>query len=70
MKILDMLAAEKKDFKRQDLLVLFVFLACLLAGLVMFNDYGASWDENIMQVYADQSLENYDRWYEKGTVIL
>lgn len=70
MKIMDMIAAEKEGFKRQDLLVLFVFLACLLAGLVMFNDYGASWDENIMQVYADQSLENYDRWYEKGEVKL
>lgn len=36
----------------------------------MFDDYGASWDENIMQVYADQSLKNYAEWRDKGEIKL
>ncbi len=60
----------KEKFNKQDFVVLCVFLICLLAGLFMFNDYGASWDENIMQVYADQSFENYAQWFNKGEVKL
>ena len=59
-----------EGLKRQNLWVLSLFFVCLLAGLFMFNDYGASWDENIMQVYADQSLKNYAEWREQGGVKL
>ncbi|RJP53110.1 MAG: hypothetical protein C4557_05085 [Anaerolineaceae bacterium] len=58
----------KEGLKRQNLWVLSVFFVCLLAGLIVFNDYGASWDENIMQVYADQSLKNYVEWREQGEI--
>lgn len=60
----------KQDLNGQTLWTLFAFFACLLAGLFMFDDYGASWDENIMQVYADQSLKNYAEWREQGEVKL
>ncbi|MBI3167492.1 MAG: hypothetical protein HYZ22_03385 [Chloroflexi bacterium] len=63
-------SAVKEGIKRQNLWVLSLFFVCLLVGLVVFNDYGASWDENIMQVYADQSLKNYVEWREQGEVKL
>ncbi len=60
----------KQYLAGQTLWTLLAFFIILLAGLFAFNDYGASWDENIMQVYADQSLKNYGEWRNRGEVKL
>lgn len=60
----------KEKFIKYDLFVISILLICLAVGLFVFNDYGASWDENIMQVYADQSLNNYSEWRNNGEIKL
>ncbi|MBL8091783.1 MAG: hypothetical protein JNJ43_15710, partial [Anaerolineales bacterium] len=48
----------------------FIFLLILLAGLLTFDDYGQSWDEDSLQTYAIKSLNAYSTWREAGIVNL
>lgn len=48
----------------------FIFLIILLAGLLTFDDYGQSWDEDSLQTYAIKSLNAYTTWREEGVVHL
>jgi hypothetical protein len=48
----------------------FIFLIILLAGLLTFDDYGQSWDEDSLQTYAIKSLNAYSTWREEGVVNL
>ncbi len=48
----------------------FIFLTILLAGLLTFDDYGQSWDEDSLQKYAIKSLNAYSTWREAGAVNL
>lgn len=48
----------------------FIFLTILLAGLLTFDDYGQSWDEDSLQNYALKSLNAYSTWREAGVVNL
>jgi hypothetical protein len=45
-----------------------VFAICLLAGLLMFRNYGISWDESLIGIYANQSLDAYADWGQKGAM--
>ncbi|MFN3492777.1 MAG: hypothetical protein ACK40V_11225 [Anaerolineales bacterium] len=47
-----------------------VFTIILLAGLLTFDDYGQSWDEDSLQTYALKSLNAYSTWREQGIVNL
>lgn len=47
-----------------------IFTLILLAGLLTFNDYGQSWDEDSLQTYAVKSLNAYTTWREQGIVNL
>jgi hypothetical protein len=58
----------QKEFWKQNTAVLLIFSLCLFAGLLTFKQYGASWDENLLQIYADQSLKSYSTWQTKGEV--
>ncbi|MBL8097715.1 MAG: hypothetical protein JNK81_00935 [Anaerolineales bacterium] len=48
----------------------FIFLIILLAGLLTFDNYGQSWDEDSLQTYATKSLNAYSTWREEGIVNL
>lgn len=48
----------------------FILLTVLLAGLLTFDDYGQSWDEDSLQTYAIKSLNAYSTWREAGIVNL
>jgi hypothetical protein len=48
----------------------FIFLIILLAGLLTFDNYGQSWDEDSLQTYAIKSLNSYSTWREQGIVNL
>jgi hypothetical protein len=58
----------QKEFWKQNTVVLLIFGLCLFTGLLIFNHYGASWDEDLLQIYADQSLKLYSTWQNKGEV--
>jgi hypothetical protein len=58
----------QRELLKQNAVVLLVFGLCLLAGLLTFKQYGASWDENLLQIYADQSLKSYSTWRNKGDI--
>ena len=53
---------------KRNLPVLLLFSLILLAGLLTFRQYGESWDENLLQIYAGQSIESYSTWAQKGEV--
>lgn len=53
---------------KRNLPVLLLFALILLAGLLTFDQYGESWDENLLQIYAEQSIESYSTWAQKGKV--
>lgn len=48
----------------------FIFTIILIAGLLTFDDYGQSWDEDSLQTYAVKSLNAYTTWREEGIVNL
>jgi len=48
----------------------FIFLIILPAGLLTFDDYGQSWDEDSLQTYSIKSLNAYSTWREAGIVNL
>lgn len=48
----------------------FIFLIILFAGLLTFDNYGQSWDEDSLQTYAIKSLSAYSNWREEGFVSL
>ncbi|MBL8051429.1 MAG: hypothetical protein JNM46_09420, partial [Anaerolineales bacterium] len=48
----------------------FIFLIILIAGLLTFDNYGQSWDEDSLQTYAVKSLKAYSTWSEQGIVNL
>lgn len=58
----------QREFSKQNTAVWLIFGICLFAGLLTFKQYGASWDENLLQIYADQSLKSYSTWQNKGEV--
>jgi hypothetical protein len=58
----------QRQYRKKDIAMFFIFILLLLAGLLTFNEYGKSWDEEVMQIYADQSLHSYSTWYERGRV--
>lgn len=49
---------------------LIILAVGLLAGVLTFNRYGESWDEESMQKYAVKSLAAYDTWSEQGVLNL
>lgn len=50
--------------------VCLVFLG-LIVGLLTLDDYGESWDENLLYSYADDSLSAYNIWdWWEGDVVL
>ena len=48
----------------------FIFTIILIAGLLTFDDYGQSWDEDSLHTYAVKSLNAYTTWREEGIVNL
>ena len=55
-------------FWNQEKIAVIVFALCLLAGLLMFRNYGISWDESLIGIYANQSLDAYADWGQKGVM--
>lgn len=47
-----------------------IFAVIFIAGLLTFDDYGQSWDEDSLQTYAVKSLNAYATWREEGIVNL
>lgn len=47
-----------------------IFVVIFLAGLLSFDDYGQSWDEDSLQTYAIKSLNAYATWRNEGIVNL
>lgn len=52
----------------QNLPVLILFALVLIAGSITFKRYGESWDENLLQIYAEQSIKSYSTWFDKAEV--
>lgn len=48
----------------------FIFAIILFAGLLTFNHYGQSWDEDSLQTYARKSINAYSTWRAEGIVNL
>ena len=48
----------------------FIFAIILIAGLLTFDNYGQSWDEDSLQTYSIKSLNAYSTWREEGIVNL
>lgn len=59
---------KRSTFFQQNLPVLIIFALILLFGLLTFENYGESWDENLLQIYAEQSIKSHSTWMEKGEV--
>ena len=45
-----------------------VFVCILLAGLLVFDQYGESWDDRSLQKYAALSLRAYTTWPQQGMI--
>ncbi|GAB4498160.1 MAG: hypothetical protein OHK003_09300 [Anaerolineales bacterium] len=46
-----------------------IILACIfIAGLLIFNQYGESWDDRSLQKYAEKSIAAYTTFPEEGVV--
>lgn len=49
-------------------LSMIVFACILLAGLLVFDQYGESWDDRSLQKYAVLSLRAYTTWPQQGMI--
>jgi hypothetical protein len=50
--------------------VFIILIVALFVGIVFYNEYGESWDEESLQKYAIKSLNAYETWTQEGVVNL